>query len=163
MERIHRLLFIENQERRESIGHMKCLIYGLVVVLLVSPFGCSSKPAYLQQSKKTEISDRWQVAKIDPARLSPDEAQAYQAAGVPQFIRLHRKHSLDREPVYTWVYTDPIRLFFFIDGKKVDYVVVDDNPSSWNEHQKEMLFWTGITTGAIVALGLLYYFLVAED
>ena len=99
---------------------MKCLVYTLVVALLASPFGCGYKPAYLQKSKKTEISERWRVAKIDPQRLSPDESQVYQTAGVPQFIRFHRKHSLDRERVYTWIYTDPVRLFFFIDGKKVE-------------------------------------------
>ncbi len=139
------------------------MVYALVVALLASPFGCSLKPPYLQKSKKTEIGERWRVAQIDPARLSPDEAQAYQTAGVPQFIRFHRQHTADRERVYTWIYTDPVRLFFFIDGKKVDYVVVDDNPSSLNDHQKKVLLWSGVTAGVIAGLGLLYYYFVAKD
>lgn len=142
---------------------MKCLVYGLVISLLVSPWGCSYKPSYLRKSEKTEIAERWRVVKIDPERLSPDEAQVYKTAGVPQFIRFHRHHALDRDRVYTWIYTDPMRLFFFMEGRKVDYVVVDDNLSALNDHQKKVLFWSGITVGTIVGLGLLYYYFVAKD
>ena len=142
---------------------MKCVVYGLIIALLASPFGCSLKPSYLQKSEKTEIGERWRVAKIDPARLSPDEAQTYKTAGAPQFIRFHRRHTLERERVYTWIYTNPVRLFFFIDGKKVNYVVVDDNPSSLNDYQKKVLLWSGVTVGVIAGLGLLYYYFVAKD
>jgi hypothetical protein len=141
---------------------MKCVAYVLVVALLLAPFGCSYKPSYLQKSKKTEISERWRVVKINPERLSLDEAQVYQTTGAPQFIRFNRKHGPDRERVYIWIYTNPVRLFFFLDGKKVDYVVLDDNPSPLNDYQKKVLLWSGVTVGAIAGLGLLYYYFVAK-
>jgi hypothetical protein len=141
---------------------MKCVAYVLIVALLLAPFGCSYKPAYLQKSKKTEISERWRVVKINPERLSPDEAQVYRTTGAPQFIRFNRKHGVDRERVYTWIYTNPVRLFFFLDGKKVDYVVLDDNPSPLNDYQKKVLLWSGATVGTIASLGLLYYYFVAK-
>jgi hypothetical protein len=141
---------------------MKCVAFVLVVALLLAPFGCSYKPSYLQKSNKTEISERWRVVKINPERLSPDEARVYQTTGAPQFIRFNRKHGIDRERVYTWIYTNPVRLFFFLDGKKVDYVVLDDNPSPLNDYQKKVLLWSGVTVVTIASLGLLYYYFVAK-
>jgi hypothetical protein len=64
--------------------------------------------------------------------------------------------------VYEWVYTDPVRLISFIDGKRVTYVVVDDDPSSLNEDQKKWLFWSGVATGTTAGLGLLYYYLIGS-
>jgi hypothetical protein len=64
--------------------------------------------------------------------------------------------------VYEWVYTDPVRLVFFQDGKQVDYIVVDDNPSPFNEYQKKVLFWGGVTSAAAVALGVLSYYLIGR-
>jgi hypothetical protein len=61
-----------------------------------------------------------------------------------------------------WIYTEPVRLVSFIDGKQVEYVVVDDKLSSLNEHQKDWLFWGGISAGAVVGAALLYYYLVGK-
>ena len=133
-------------------------VYTLAASLLLPSFACSYKPAYLQQEKKTEVSDRWKVEKINVSRLSPEEKSVYETMGSPQFIRFYRK-LLDREKVYAWVYTDPVRFVTFVDGEKVDYVVLDDDPSPWTEHQRKVLFWGGITLGAVaVVAGLVYYF-----
>ncbi len=138
------------------------LIYAITASLLLPSLACSYKPAYLDRSKKTRISERWQVEKINPSRLSPDEKAVYETMGSPQYIRFYRRLSPDRERVYEWVYTAPIGMVTFIDGRKVAYTVLDDNPSSLNEYQKHVLFWGGITAGAVVALGILYYYIFAK-
>jgi hypothetical protein len=61
-----------------------------------------------------------------------------------------------------WIYTEPVRLVSFVDGKAVDYVLLDDNPSPLNDYQKKWLLWGGISAGTVVAAGLLYYFLVGK-
>ncbi len=102
------------------------------------------------------------MKKIDPALLSADEKSVLERYGNPDYIRFYRKRSLEREKVYAWIYADPARFVTFIDGNKVDYAVLDEDLSSLNEHQRNMLFWGEIAAGTIVVLGLLYYFLVAE-
>lgn len=138
-------------------------VYTIVASLLLPSFACSYKPAYLRQGKKTEVSERWKVQEINPSRLSPDERSVYETMGSPQFIRFYRKLSLDRERVYAWVYAKPVRFVTFIDGKKVDYAVLDDDLSPFNEQERKVLFWGGITAGALAALGgLAYYFLLKD-
>jgi hypothetical protein len=136
--------------------------FTVLAALLLPSFACMYKPAYLQQGKKAQVAERWKVEKINPALLSPDEKAVYETMGSPQFVRFYRKLSLDRERVYAWVYTEPVRFVTFIDGKKVDYAVLDDDLSPWNEHERNMLFWGGIATGTVVALGLLYYYFIAK-
>ncbi|MGD0625656.1 MAG: hypothetical protein ABSB32_13155 [Thermodesulfobacteriota bacterium] len=137
-------------------------MYFVSVAFLMGSWGCSYKPSYLQRSESAQVSDRWKVRTIDPSRLSPDEAAALEKMGSPQYIRFYRKLDPDRERVYAWVYTEPVRLISFIDGKQVGYVVVDDDPSPLNEHQKKRLFWGSVATATVVGLGLLYYFIVRK-
>jgi hypothetical protein len=137
-------------------------VYSLSLALLTPSLACSYKPAYLQKSEKTQVAQRWKVQKIDPARLSPEETSVLEKMGPPQFIRFYRKLDPDRERVYMWVYTEPVRLVSFIDRKTVEYVVVDDNPSALNDYQKKWLFWSGVSAAAVVGSGLLYYFLIGR-
>jgi len=137
-------------------------VYCLSLTFLATSLACGYKPAYLQKSEKTQVEERWKVQKIDPSRLSSQEASVFEKIGPPQFIRFYRKLDLDRERVYIWIYTEPVRLVSFVDGKQVAYVVVDDNLSSLNEYQKNWLFWGGISAGAVVAAALLYYYLVRK-
>jgi hypothetical protein len=143
--------------RFKSIG-----IYTLILAFLGSSFACGYKPAYLQKGKTAEVSERWKVEKINPDRLSADENSVLETFGTPDYIRFYRHRSLEREKVYAWIYVEPARFVTFIDGKKVDYAVLDDDLSSLNEHQKNMLFWGGITAGTVAALGLLYYYFIAK-
>ena len=148
---------------RTSLLHLRPLVaYSVLAAFLLASLGCSYKPAYLQKSEKTPLGQRWKVKKIDPARLSPDETFAWEKMGSPQYVRFFRKLSPERERVYEWIYTDPVRLISFIDGKKVAYVVVDDDPSSLNDDQKNWLFWSGVTTATVAGLGILYYYLVGS-
>jgi hypothetical protein len=133
----------------------------LITFLFASP-GCSYKPSYLVKSEKTPVAERWKVGEIDPSLLSPDEKITWGEKGSPQYIRFFRSLSFERKRVYEWVYTNPVHLLSFIDGKKVAYVVVDDDPSSLNEEQKKWLFWSGVAAGTTAGLGLLYYYLVGS-
>ena len=137
-------------------------VYFVSVAFLMGSWGCSYTPSYLQRGEKAQVSDRWKVRKIDPSRLSPDESAVLEKMGSPQYIRFYRKLDPDRERVYAWVYTEPVGLVSFIDGKQVGYVVVDDDPSPLNEHQKKWLFWGAVGTATVVGLGLLYYFIVKK-
>jgi len=138
-------------------------VYTVLTAFLVSSAACSYKPAYLQQSSKTQVSERWKVEKMNASRLSADEKSAFETLGPPQFVRFYRRLSLDREKVYAWVYTEPVHFITFIDGKKIDYAVLDVDLSSLNEFQREMWFWGGITAGSIAALGLLAYYFFGRD
>jgi hypothetical protein len=124
--------------------------------LLMASLGCSYKPSYLQKSAGTGTPQRWKVNEIDPSRLSPDETTAFERMGSPQYIRFFRKLDPDRERVYEWIYTEPVLLISFVDGKQVDYLVVDDNPSPLNDYQRKWLFWGGVTAGIVGGLILLY-------
>jgi len=57
------------------------------------------------------------------------------------------------------VYEEPVQLFTFINGKKVDYAVLDEDPSFLNPSEKKVLLWTGIIVGSVAAVaGVIYYF-----
>jgi hypothetical protein len=137
-------------------------IYTTLLAFLGSCFACGYKPSYLQKGKTAEVSERWRVEKINPARLSADEKSVLETFGTPDYIRFFRKRSLEREKVYAWIYVEPARFVTFIDGKKTDYAVLDEDLSSLNDHQRDMLFWGGVTVATVAALGLLYYYFIAE-
>ena len=135
----------------------------LLTAFLVSSVACSYKPAYLQEGKTTDISERWKVQKINPKRLSADEKSTLEQFGTPEYIRFYRRLSQKREEVYAWIYADPVRFVTFIDGKKIDYAVLDGDLTRWNERQRDQLFWGGIAVASVAALGLLYYYLFAKE
>ena len=59
--------------------------------------------------------------------------------------------------MYEWVYEEPVQLFTFLNGKKVDSSM-DDNPSSLNPAEKRVLLWTGIIVVSVAAVaGGAYY------
>lgn len=124
--------------------------------------GCSYKPNYLKKSSRTEVSDRWLVKQIDEERLSPAERAIWERYGPPHYIRFFRQLSFQREKVYEWIYIEPFNLFTFIDGKEVPYVVVDDDPSPFNEQQKKRIFWGSIAAATAAGAGLLYYYLAGN-
>ena len=152
-----------HSEMRPLFSLKSFFVYTIVASLLLPSFACSYKPGYLRQAKKTEVSERWKVQEINSSRLSPDEKSVYETMGSPQFIRFYRKLSPDREKVYAWVYTEPVRFVTFIDGKKVDYAVLDEDLSRFNEQERKVLFWAGITVGALAAIAGLYYYFFLRD
>ena len=113
----------------------KIFIFLFIGIFLALFLGCSYKPAYLQRSQKTTIRGRWQVEKIDLSRLSPDETAVYKKDGTPEYIRFYRSFSPRRERVYEWIYTEPIHFVTFIDGRQVDYIILDDRTSPLKEKE----------------------------
>jgi hypothetical protein len=147
-----------------SLSKLRFFLVGLTLTSLVfSPVGCSYKPSYLQKSESTKVSERWRVLKLDPAKLTADEKAIHEKMGPPAYIRFFRNLSVGREPVYEWIYDEPVQLFTFINGKKVDYTVLDENPSSLNEAEREFLLWTGIVVGTIAIIGGAAYYFTAES
>ena len=135
------------------------LVFLTLAALVFSPLGCSYKPSYLQKSESTKVSERWKVLKVDPAKLSADEKGVYEKMGPPAYVRFFRNLSVERAKVYEWVYDEPVQLFTFINGKKVEYAVLDEDPSSLNAAEKKVLLWTGIIAGSVAAVaGGVYYF-----
>jgi hypothetical protein len=132
--------------------------YSTLLAFLSLSLGCGYKPSYLQNSEATAAKERWKVVKIDPAKLSPDEKTIYEKMGPPTYVRFFRHLSVDRAKVYEWIYAEPIQLFAFMNGKKMDYVVLDENPSSLNEAEKKTLLWTGIGVGIAAVIGGAIYF-----
>jgi hypothetical protein len=137
-------------------------VYFVLVAFLMTSWGCSYKPSYLQRGEGAQVSERWKVRRIDPSKLSPDESAVLEKMGPPQYIRFYRKLDALRMPVYSWVYTEPVRLISFIDGKQVGYVVVDEDPSPLNEHQKKVFFWSSVAAGTVGGLALIYLFIVKK-
>jgi len=153
----------EREGRLTSIVKFKSVwAYCLLLTFLATPLACSYKPAYLQKSEKTLVAERWKVQKINPSRLSPAEASLFEKMGPPQFIRFYRKLDPDRERVYMWIYTEPLRFVSFIDGKAFEYVLLDANSSPLNDYQKKWLLWGGISAGTVVALGLVSFYLLGR-
>lgn len=135
----------------------------LSLALLSPAWGCSYKPSYLAKSRSTEISNRWKVEKMAPASLSPDESAVFSQFGPPSYIRFFRKLDPDRARTYEWIYLDPVRFFTFIDGKQIPQPALDEDSSPFNDYQKKVLFWSGVTAGSVAALGLLYYFIFGKN
>jgi hypothetical protein len=134
------------------------LVYLTLISFLSLSLGCSYKPSYLQNSEATPVKERWKVVKINPTKLTADERAVFEKMGSPTYVRFFRHLSIDRTKVYEWVYAEPIQLFAFMNGKKMDYVVLDENPSSLNEAEKNALFWTGIGVGVAAVIGGAVYF-----
>lgn len=132
------------------------LVYFLILTFLAPGLGCY-KPAYLEKSKGTEVSARWQVKAIDPSQLSEDEKKIFEAMGPPTFIRFFRHLSPAREGVYAWVYTEPVRMVYFIDGKHLDYAVVDEDLSRLNYQERKARTYGTITAAVVAGLGLIGY------
>ncbi len=134
----------------------------LLILTFFFPLGCGYRPNYLIKSGRTGISERWLVKKIDEQTLSADEKAIWERYGPPQYIRFFRQLSPQREKVYEWIYTEPFNLFTFIEGKEVPYAVVDDDPSPFNEQQRRLIFWGGVTAGVALGAGLIYLYSVAN-
>jgi hypothetical protein len=104
---------------------------GLVAMLALA--GCTAKPAYLQ-GEKTDVPDRWKVAKIEPARLSDDQRAVLERRGPPLYVRFFREVET-RRPVYAWVYVgeaDTVDLVWFVNGTRVETIAVDRDPSAYS-------------------------------
>jgi hypothetical protein len=135
-------------------GDILTAILGVVVTLAAA--GCAYKPAYIQ-GEKTEVGNRWKVEKIEPARLSEDQRDTFERRGPPAYVRFFREVET-RKPVYAWIYEgEAVDLVWFVDGKRVEAIAVDSDPSSFSSTTRRraryaLLIGTGVVIVPAVVL-----------
>lgn len=107
---------------------------GLVVVYLT---GCGGQAAYMRGwHLDSPHTHRWSGGKFKAEKLSEDEKTVYTELGTPNTIRFFRTIET-RQRVYEWLYQQPIRIVWFVDGQRVDYVAVDDDLSRLKKETRE--------------------------
>jgi len=119
-------------------------------VLILLSWGCAKRPGFIQEGKY-ENENRWRVTQLNTSKLSEDQVAVYQEFGPPDYVRFFEvlqprkewrvgwlKKALEvtvgrpfrkkgaKRPVAVWVYEEQQNLFFFMDGKAVDYIAVSD-------------------------------------
>jgi len=120
----------------------------LTVVLSVL-VGCTLQAPYMRGWDLSEnINNRWVGGTFDEKKLSSDEAAAYKELGMPDAVRFFRALET-RQRVYEWVYLARERAVWFVEGKRIDYVAVDAEPSAFTKETRETLR-DKLTTGGIV-------------
>ena len=120
----------------------------LTVVLSVL-VGCTLQAPYMRGWDLSEnINNRWVGGTFDEKKLSSDEAAAYKELGMPDAVRFFRALET-RQRVYEWVYLAREQTVWFVEGKRVDYVAVDADPSAFTKETRQTLR-DKLTTGGIV-------------
>ncbi|MBI3014080.1 MAG: hypothetical protein HYY65_03210 [Candidatus Tectomicrobia bacterium] len=133
----------------------------LVLLLLLS--ACGYKPSYLAREKNApplwtslfgsteEREARWEVERLAASELNPDERGVFEKWGTPEAILFFR--SLEgRKPVYEWVYRNPFRSAFFVDGKQVSTIAVDSETSPLGTRARKIGNRLIVIGGIVVAV-----------
>ena len=117
-----------------------------VAALVCFAAGCGVQAPYMKGWDPVEgIPNRWTNGTIRADRLSADERLVFEESGPPDALRFFRSVE-SREAVFEWIYTEPFRAVWFVDGARVDYVTVDTNVSARTSASRETLarnLWTG--------------------
>lgn len=120
-------------------------------VLLASMLaGCGVQASYMQGwDPVEEITNRWTDGTINAGNLSDDERSAFEEFGTPDVLRFFRDAE-SRKAVYEWIYMEPFRAVWFMDGVRVDYVMVDTKASRQTTSAREALA-RKLRTGGVLA------------
>jgi hypothetical protein len=70
-----------------------------------------------------QTNDRFEVVRVNPAQCSVDQRRVLQDSGTPDTIVFEEELKTGRA-VQRWVYSKDRLQYVFLDGVKVDYVVV---------------------------------------
>ena len=135
---------------------------GSIVLLLA---GCSQQAHYMRQWQPVErIAHRWTGGTLHEDKLSEDEVAVFRELGTPETIRFFRS-VLERQRVYQWLYSEKEQIVWFVDGKRVDYVVVDTNTSSRTKAAREALQRKAIQGGLVTGFvgGIAAVFLLFDE
>ena len=125
-----------------------CKLCG-VVLLACLMTGCGVQASYMKGWDPVEdITNRWTDGAIRADKLSDDERSAFEAFGTPDVVRFFRDVET-RQRVYEWIYMEPFRTVWFMDGAQVDYVMVDTNPSRRTTAAREALVRRVRTSGIL--------------
>lgn len=146
------------------ISHGRVLWWGMIFILLAA--GCTPQASYMRRWQPVErISNRWAGGEIRENKLSADETAVFEELGTPDVIRLFRR-AQTRERVYEWIYESNDQVVWFVEGERVDYVVVDTNmlPLTREERQnvQRKAYAGGILSGVVGALAT-GFILLGED
>jgi hypothetical protein len=139
-----------------SLRHVLPALLSVAVVL--AAVGCAYKPSYVR-GEKTDVPNRWKVENIEPARLSEDQREVFERRGPPTYVRFFREVET-RKPVYAWIYAgedDAVDLVWFVDGKVVDAIAVDSDPSAYSSTtRRRVRYALLIGTGAVVLPAIVF-------
>lgn len=126
---------------------LRLLSLALVSLSLVA---CGTQAPYMRGwNLSPRHTHRWMGGEIKTHKLSDDEKSVYTELGPPQTIRLFRAlHT--RQRVYEWLYEESAQTVWFVDGKRVDYVVVDAGTSSLTKETRETVR-EKLTKGSLLA------------
>ncbi len=120
------------------------------VLLACMLAGCGVQASYMQGWDPVEdITNRWTSGTINTDKLSDDERNVFEEFGTPDVLRFFRDVE-SRRPVYEWIYMEPFRAVWFMDGTQVDYVMVDTNASRQATAAREALA-RKLRTGGVLA------------
>lgn len=123
---------------------------GSIVLFLA---GCSQQAHYMRKWQPVErIAHRWTGGTLHEDKLSEDEVAIFQELGTPDTIRFFRSVP-ERQRVYEWFYSEKEEVVWFVEGKRVDYVVVDTNTSAQTAEARDTLqrkvIQGGLVTGFV--------------
>lgn len=152
---------------RRAVGVLgrRRAVWGLAVVVLMAA-GCTPQASYMRKWQPVErIANRWAGGEIRAGKLTADETAVFEELGTPDVIRLFRR-AQTRERIYEWIYESENQAVWFVEGERVDYVVVDTNmlPLTREERQnlQQKAYTGGILSGVVGALAT-GFILLGED
>ena len=121
-----------------------------LLVLACMLAGCGVQAPYMQDWDPVEdITNRWTSGTIDIDKLTDGERSVFEEFGTPDALRFFRDVE-SRKAVYEWIYMEPFRTVWFVDGVRVDYVMVDTNASRQTTAAREALA-RRLRTGGVLA------------
>ena len=129
---------------------LRLLSLGLISLNLVA---CGGKAPYMRGwDLSPGHTHRWTDGEIKVDKLSDDENTVYTELGPPQTIRFFRAlHT--RQRVYEWLYDPSGKIIWFVDGKRVDYVIVGTSTSRLTKEAREMV-QEKLTKGGILGVAV---------
>ncbi len=68
-------------------------------------------------------NERFEVIRLNPAQMTADQKRVFQDSGNPSLLVFEEELGTNK-PVQRWIYEKDQLQYTFLDGKKVDYVVV---------------------------------------
>ncbi len=158
---------VERTMLRRAVWVIECrrAVWGLLAVILFV-VGCTPQASYMRKWQPAErIANRWSGGEIRTGKLSADETAVFEEMGTPDVIRLFRRVQT-RERVYEWIYESDGQVVWFVEGERVDYVVVDENmlPLTREERQsfRQKAYAGGVLSGVIGTLAA-GFILFGED
>lgn len=114
--------------------------------------GCGVQASYMRGWDPVEaVTNRWTNGTISADKLSDDERSVFEEFGAPDAVRFFRAVET-RKPVYEWIYMEPFRIVWFMDGAQVEYVMVDTGLSRRTAARREALARKLRTSGILAGM-----------